>query len=258
MPHCCEGVIDGVKIVVVLEQNKLLAVYARPADARLWLGDVVTAKVARYALAQRAFFVTIGKDNALLPMADETKLSVGQNVMVRVARPATRQKAPRVELVGEEPAPGPDLLALAQQDFPDLKQGGNFDDIAHLLADFLQPTVTIQNGLNIVIEETAALVAIDINNADPNLSPLQANQLAATEIMHQLRLRNLGGQILIDFLRLRDPKQRTAVTDALTTLAATDSAKIDLYGFTRLGLFELTRARQGLSLTEVFALAANR
>lgn len=254
MPRCCEGTIDGVRIVAVMEQDTLLAVYARPDDGRLWLGDVVTAKITRYATAQRAFFVNIGKDEALLPMADEKKLSVGQNIMVRVARPATKQKAPRVELTGETPARGLDLLALAQQDFSDLKHGGDFDGIAHLLTDLLQPVVTLQNGLNIVIEETAALVAVDINNADPNLSPLQANLLAATGIMRQMKLRNLGGQILIDFLRLRDPAQRTTLAEGLTALAASDSAKIDLYGFTRLGLFELTRARQGLSLGEVFAL----
>ncbi len=255
MPLCCEGVIDGVRMAAVSQQNKLLAVYARPDDARLWLGDVVAAKVTRYAAAQRAFFVSIDKTEALLPMADEKKLSIGQNITVRIGRPATRQKAPRVELADAAPVRGPDLRTQAEADFPDLKNDGDFDGIVHLISDLLSPTVIIQNGVNIIIEETSALAAIDINNADPNLSPLQANQLVATEIMHQIKLRNLGGQILIDFLRLRDPAQRSELQNGLTNLAASDPARIDLYGFTRLGLFELTRARQGLSLGEIFALA---
>jgi ribonuclease G len=69
-----------------------------------------------------------------------------------------------------------------------------------------------------------------------------------------MRLRNLSGQIIVDCLRLHNAEQRTVLQEDLKQVIANDPRAIALYGFTRLGLFEMTRERVGLPLSEILAL----
>lgn len=115
----------------------------------------------------------------------------------------------------------------------------------------------VQRGVELVIEPVTALTAVDVNNADPDLSPLEVNRLAARALAREMRLRNLGGQILVDFLRMRDAKHRAALENSLSQLAVGDPCALRLYGYTRLGLYEMVRGKRGLPLAEIFALAAS-
>jgi len=259
-------VLDGVRLAAVLnDRSEIVALYAQPKDDRPWLGDYYAAQVTRYAPAQRAYFLDLGSDGeAFLPQNDGMQLIPGQKVMVQVERPATRDKQIRCSLI--EPCEastlgrvgiGHDVIAQALNDYPMAEVNvGGLEDFDTAVYDLLEPKVYVQEGINIVIEPVTALTAIDVNNADPNLSPLDVNRLVTREIARQLKLRNIGGQVLIDFLRLRDPKHRTALEAAIQQAVTLDPCPVQLYGFTRLGLFELTRTKKGLPLGEIFALAA--
>jgi Ribonuclease G/E len=257
-------VLDNVRLAAVFERDQMVGLYAQPDDDRGWMGDIYTAQVTRYAPAQRAYFLDIGEESeAFLPQKDSNLLIPGQKIMVQVERPATRDKQMRCALLDTSDGHavgkiglGPDVVGQAQRDFPMAHIVLNrLEDYDGFILDLLRPTVVVQDGINIIIEHTKALTAIDVNNANPTFKPLEINRLVTRTIAQQLRLRNLNGQIMIDFLRLRDPKHRVSLESALQQAVTLDPCPVQLHGFTRLGLFEMVRTKRGLPLAEVFKLA---
>src|SRR5262249_54069629 len=104
-------------------------------------------------------------------------------------------------------------------------------------------------GGSIVIDQTEALVAIDVNSgnfrADNNAeeTAYQMNLLAAKEIARQLRLRDLGGVIVNDFIDMRDEKHRRGVEKALRDAMKRDRARTKILKISQFGLIEMTRQR---------------
>jgi ribonuclease G len=128
-------------------------------------------------------------------------------------------------------------------------------DLSPLLAELRRPDVALPNGAGLVIEPTAALIAVDVN-AGPRSDFANVNRDAAEELARQLRLRALGGQILIDFLGTERRAFRAALSPFIEALAAADPAGWQVHGFTPLGLCETTRTRRTRPLGEVLPLAA--
>lgn len=114
--------------------------------------------------------------------------------------------------------------------------------------------VWLKSGGYIVIDQMEALTAIDVNTGKyvgaTNLADtvFLTNQEAAVEIARQLRLRNIGGIILIDFIDMASPLHKQAVMDLLEQELKKDRTKTTIVGMTQLGLVEMTRkkARKGL------------
>lgn len=100
-------------------------------------------------------------------------------------------------------------------------------------------------------EKTMALTSIDVNTGKELLIPkgvqskeewlYQVNRAAAESIVNQIRLRNLGGQILIDFVHMKSAKMRTALHESMQRLFENDHTPVTLYGFTKGGLYEINR-----------------
>jgi ribonuclease E len=112
-----------------------------------------------------------------------------------------------------------------------------------------QKKVPLPNGGSIVIEQTEALVAIDVNSgnfrADNNAeeTAYQMNLHAAREIARQLRLRDLGGVVVNDFIDMRDEKHRRNVERALRDAMRRDRARTKILKISQFGLIEMTRQR---------------
>jgi len=110
-------------------------------------------------------------------------------------------------------------------------------------------SVKLPSGGNIVIDPTEAATVIDVNSASgcsrkPNKNLiLDTNLEAAAEIMRQLRLRNIGGIVLIDFINMKNPEEEAAVLKVLKEKALLDPSLVNIEGFTRLKILELTRKR---------------
>jgi len=111
----------------------------------------------------------------------------------------------------------------------------------------------LPNGGSIIIQEAESLCAIDVNtgkftgNKSQEETVTQTNIEAAQEIAHQLRLRNIGGIIVIDFIDMRKASSRHRVVEALAQAVRGDRAKIRILPITRLGLVEMTRERKRAS-----------
>ena len=116
------------------------------------------------------------------------------------------------------------------------------------------PRVDLPGDGHMMIEATRALLAVDVNTGGDTTpaAGLKANIAAARDLPRQLRLRGLGGQIVIDFAPM--PKRDRAVLDQVLRAAFKGSAaETSLVGWTTLGLYELVRKRDRLSLAEVLA-----
>ncbi|MEZ5963382.1 MAG: Rne/Rng family ribonuclease [Planctomycetota bacterium] len=117
-----------------------------------------------------------------------------------------------------------------------------------------QPRVEIGNGAYIIVEQTEALVSIDVNSGkfkpgtDLEETAYRTNLQAIPEIVRQLRLRDLGGLIIIDFIDMNSEKHRRGIERKLVDGLKGDRARIKVGRISRFGLMELTRQRVGPGL----------
>jgi ribonuclease G len=120
----------------------------------------------------------------------------------------------------------------------------------------LAPRVWLKSGGYLLIEATEALTAIDVNTGrfvgrhDPTETILQTNLEAAREVARQLRLRNIGGLIVIDFIDLERPAHREVLHQTLVEALKRDRAKTTALPMSPLGLVEMTRQRLRDSLAQ--------
>jgi ribonuclease G len=123
-------------------------------------------------------------------------------------------------------------------------------DLEPEIEDMRRTKVPLPNGGSIIIQEAESLCAIDVNTGRFTGSKSQeetvtvTNIEAAAEVAHQLRLRNIGGIIVVDFIDMRKASNRQKVMEAFAHACKGDRAKIRILPITRLGLVELTRERK--------------
>ncbi len=124
--------------------------------------------------------------------------------------------------------------------------------------DALKPRVDLPSGGYIIIEPTEALTVIDVNSgsftrsANSRETVLWTNCEAAVEIARQLKLRNIGGVIIIDFIDMDTKRDQLQLLEHFTSAINGDSARPQIASLTELGLVELTRKRQGQNIYELF------
>jgi ribonuclease E len=122
-------------------------------------------------------------------------------------------------------------------------------------------TVELKGGGSIIIEQTEAMVSIDVNSGKhrkpktAEQTAYETNMEAAAEIARQLRLRDLGGLIICDFIDMRSDKHRRDVERVFRTVAKTDRARSKILRMSRFGVLEMTRQRMRPSLQSSTYLA---
>lgn len=156
---------------------------------------------------------------------------------------------------------GPDAHDLAFRDWLDpvvddmQTDQGSFATygVEDMIDTLLTSRVDLVGGGHMMIEPTRALVAVDVNTG-PDTSPassLKVNIAAARDLPRQLRLRGLGGQVVADFAPM--PKRDRQILDQVLRAAFKGDTEANLAGWTTLGLFELTRKRDRLPLSDLLA-----
>ncbi len=235
-------------------------------------GEIYSARVREIDRRRRGAFLDLGlrDQQGFLPLGEDGRarmrrervaLGEGQDVVVSVAREAARNKNPVVELwevtfEGEGPAriaqhESDEELVLARP--ADAQTRSKLDAV---IEDSLTRTTPVPGGGALAIEPTAALVAIDVDagarvgSSDPERFALDLNIAAAFEAARQIRLRNLGGLISIDFVSMRAKSHQKSLEDAVREAFADDPWSVQMGGLSRFGVFDLARAQLRAPLHE--------
>lgn len=128
-----------------------------------------------------------------------------------------------------------------------------------LLNHFLTPRININKGAYIIIEKTEALTVIDVNSgsfiksSNSRSTSFWTNYSATKEIVNQIKLRNIGGIIIIDFIDSSNQEDQMKILYNLSRLLKEDKVKSTIVQMSELGLVEITRSRQGQSIYDAFS-----
>jgi ribonuclease G len=128
----------------------------------------------------------------------------------------------------------------------------------------LEPRVPLKSGGYVVIEQTEAMTTVDVNTGGyvghRNLEEtiFRTNLEAAVAIARQLRIRNLGGIIVLDFIDMQDADHRQALLQALEAALSSDRAQTHIAAISPLGLIEMTRKRTRESLEHLLCVACTQ
>jgi len=250
-------------------------------------GALVRGKIVRVQTGHKAAWVECGLDEKVY-IESATPLKAGSFVTVRIQATAGEGKAwrgavqkedasgagagllappPAVwerALAGVEDSGAASVLFAAQDDFKAFQaqkqdprftaefaaQGHVHDGLDERIAALCATHVPLSGGGNLVIERTAALVAIDVNAGEAS-NFAAVNLVAVREAARQMRLRNLSGIIVIDCLKMKERADISKVMNAFTRASADDRAGVQLFGISKLGLLECTRRHNGPALADV-------
>lgn len=156
-----------------------------------------------------------------------------------------------------------EIAQYMKKTYPVLKEKMRWSDnlekemplsIKHVLERLTQKRVKLSSGIELIIEKTAALTVIDVNTAafkgkwTKDRTVLGANLEAAKEIAMHLKLRNLSGMIFIDFISMKRKQDEEQVLSEMKRLVRQDSTFCEMFGFTKLGILEMTRKREGVDI----------
>ncbi len=204
-----------------------------------------------------------GKLQLLLKGSEAKLVREGPDALIRTLGDQAGSSIDRIEVVTMDRYKqveewcevfGPDLvpkimaveLEEAELDLALFDERGLLGDIEDLFQDY----GLLLSGGSIIIQETAALTAIDVNRGGDDRPAMDVNLEAAQEIARQIRLRNLGGIILIDFLKLNKKADQQKLLESLADIFDTDPCTVQIHGMTALGLAEITRKRRTPPLGE--------
>jgi len=190
--------------------------------------------------------------------ADDDEIADEIAALRRLAEAVLADETGAPDLLLDAPAPHEAAWRDWAHPAPDLVDEGadafDLHGVHDAVAALLRPEVALAAGASAVIEPTRALVAVDVNTG-PDTSPaagLKANLALARDLARQLRLRGLGGQVVIDFAPM--PKRdRHVLEQALAAAFRRDGGEATMAGWTPLGLYELTRRRDRLPLSRAVA-----
>ena len=250
------------RYLVLADGRPIELVVDRPS---LLLDSVFRGRVTALDKGLDAAFVELGQGDrpGFLPGAKALGLSEGAAIVVRVRAEGRGGKGALLALQDGFPAAGeapallrrPDPLERLRAAFSEARIAPNaHHEVDEVLAAALDPVVPLPGGGRLVIEQTAALTAIDVDSAGRR--PAEANMAAVAEIARQLRLRSIGGQAVVDFVSGRDRKPLYRLAEALRQAVAADPVPTHVFGVSPLGLVELTRERHGASLAELLCRRA--
>jgi Ribonuclease G/E len=251
------------------------------------VGDVYRGRVTHVVRAMAGAFVTLGSTDGFLPESEGGKgLTEGSILPVRVIRAGQGGKGPRLSArdVTAPPGPvglvtrGPDVVARLVAAFPGaavitddpglrsrlgvpvMVEANVFPDpVLDAIEALGQPEIVLAAGARLAFHPTPALTAIDVDlggmvagGGGKTRTHLEVNAALIPALTRQIRLRNLGGAILVDFAGL-PVRRRAELGPALAVALAEDRMRPRLLGFTALGLAEILRPRVYPPLHEVLA-----
>ena len=255
--------------VAVVENGVLQEVHVERTQKRGIVGNIYKGKVVRVLPGMQAAFVDIGLDRAAFIHASEISMREGpavesisalvhegQSLVVQVTKDPIGTKGARLTT----------FVALPSRYLVYMPRGQAIGVSARIedeIQKALERKVPLKSGGSLVVDPAAAMSTIDVNTGafvgHRNLEEtiFKTNLEAATAIARQLRLRNLGGIIIIDFIDMEDEEHQRQVLRTLEKQLERDHAKTNIIGITELGLVQMTRKRTRESLEQVLCEPCN-
>lgn len=269
-----DGAVGETREALVREGRPVAIRILRATDEgrRARWGELYCARVRELDRRRRGAFLDLGlrDEQGFLPLGDDGRarlgrdraaLVEGEGVVVSVTREAARGKNPVVQLQERGHDSPPHRFDRPERD-EELLRAKSADPSVRAkldaaIDDALARVAPITGGGVLSIEPTAALVAVDVDAGgrpgagDPERFALDLNLAAAQEAARQIRLRNLGGLIVIDFLALKSRANQKQLDEAVRAAFAEDPWTVQMGGLSRFGLYELSRAQLCRPLHEV-------
>jgi len=190
-----------------------------------------------------------------------------------VAISALRDQGQGVErIIVDDPGMAAEIGAFLEAEMPGRERAVEFHSgadplfvtfgIEEQIDEALSLVIELAGGGSLIISQTPALCAIDVNSGGTDggakeKTALAVNLEAVVAAARQIRLRNISGLIVVDFIPLKDDANKRQILDTLRRAMADDPQGPHVIGHTRMGLVEVTRRRQGLSLLELLGGAGN-
>lgn len=242
----------------IYEGRRLVELHIdRPWQKTPRTGDQYNGRVTNIDPSVAGAWVDIGADAkpALLPFAAQKnmpKLTEGQSVEVSVLRSQIASKGATLRFIAESNHKAGLVKKLNLKDrllqrFPDL----TFDEASVNAVDAAcETSFALPGGGCITLEQTQALLAIDVDKGSAISAVAAANE-AAKLIASQMRLRGLGGLVVVDFPNLRQPKQRKTLERTFEAAFEADPNVTKFNSLSRFGVIEMTRAKPDLSLDDI-------
>ena len=265
---------DDKKLIIVLESNKIVEYYEITEKTQSQIGNIYIGIIMSVHPKTNTIFVDIGlSKQAFLELKSlDKKYKKGDRILVKVKKDETDTKGAKLtsnvnckdfDLPDFEKIKKPRIIQLSnsleEKILKDFK-GKIYKDSEDYIAKFgletelekVQNTkIWLKSGGFIVIEKTEALTAIDVNSGKTTGKKqdkkedvvFKVNKEAAIEVMRQIRLKNIGGIVVIDFINMESMEHRKEILRIMNNEKAKDRAEIAVYDFTKLGLVELTRKK---------------
>ena len=182
--------------------------------------------------------------------AEEGEIAEDIAGLRELAEAVTADAAGEPELLVDAAGPHEEAWREWADPLPDeVTEGFDENGVLEAVDALLSPRVALPGGGHMMIELTRALIAVDVNTG-PDTSPaasLKANIAAARDLPRQLRLRGLGGQVVVDFAPM-PKKDRATLEQQIRVAFKGEAAETSLAGWTPLGMFELVRKRDRVAL----------
>jgi len=242
----------------VFEGKALVELYVRRwTDAdKPRAGDVFVGRIKSIDKNMGAAFVDLGAQaDGFLKFSNAPgapRFTEGMLIATEVTREAEPGKGPVLKYHGETDSDKPvklsgdNLMAFIAKRFPNIK----FDIAAvNIIEDATEREIAVPGGGDIAIDFTRALVAIDVDKG-PAASGFAVGQAVCPLIAKQLRLRSIGGLILIDLPNLRQPNQRAKLFKTMEAAFSEDPNMVKIAPMSRFGTVEMTRSKSGGSLDD--------
>ena len=242
----------------VLHKNKPVEYYIRrwSSVGAAHAGDIFSGRVSKVDKALMAAFINLGDGQdgllrfTMSPSAPH--LHEGQMLRVKVLRDAEIGKGPLLSYIEISGAPKPvkenslSLKEVISARYPNITfEEGSVSGIVWAV----QEEVALKGGGYIYIEHTRAGTMIDVDTAGGQKTKVSIE--AAKEIARQIRLRGIGGLVLIDFPNFRKKKDRADVWQTLKDCFAHDPNSVKIAPFSRFDTVELTRSRNGATIGQI-------
>ncbi|MDC0880375.1 ribonuclease E/G [Hellea sp.] len=243
----------------IYENKKLVELHLRrfSNDLDPYVGDIFIGKVSKIDQSIGGAFVDLGGGlSGLLKFSNASgspRFTEGYYAKFVVTKASDLFKSPLVSFVKKiekselGKISGDDLKGYLSKRFSDLE----FTEASvSILDDATDTELAIDGGGSISIEQTRALVAIDVDKGSA-ISSYDVCQKAIPMLAREIRLRGLGGLLVIDLPNLRQPKQRNAIFKLAEKVFSSDPNNVKLAPLSRFGVLELTRNKVTISLCEL-------